>query len=187
MRLVSIHSFKHFRLKCIHRNFFSKTANSFRWPFKIKINGVFRSLTNSSVNFWKPPFRLRNFAQPLLQLERDLATAAPPLHYSFSRSKYFHLLIAPVKGFIYNKIDRKIDVIAILFLLVQNRRQIYDCTLIGSGANGLGIQKWLVLLNTLILSWTLLQPFLQLLGHHGIFIINFIFFFFKKNCWEKFV
>ena len=144
MRLISIHSFKHFQLKCIHRNFFSKTANSFRWPFKIKINGFFRSLINSSVNFWKPPFRFRNFAQPLLQLERDLATAAPPLHYSFSRSKYFHLLIAPVKGFIYNKIDRKIDVIAILFLLVQNRRQIYDWTLIGSGANGLGIQKWKV-------------------------------------------
>ena len=37
-------------------------------------------------------------------------------------------------------IDRKSDVTAILFLLVQNRQQIYDWTLIGSGANGLGIQ-----------------------------------------------
>ena len=41
--------------------------------------------------------------------------------HSFSRSKYFHLLIAPIKGFITqldNEIDRKIDVTAILFLLV---------------------------------------------------------------------
>ena len=38
-----------------------------------------------------------------------------------------------------NEIDRKIDVTAILFLLVQKRQQTHDCTLIGSGANGLGI------------------------------------------------
>ena len=37
-----------------------------------------------------------------------------------------------------NEIDGKIDDTAILFLLVQNRHQ----TLIGSGANGLGIQEW---------------------------------------------
>ena len=34
----------------------------------------------------------------------------------------------------------KIDVAAILFLLGQNRHQTHDWTLIGSGANGLGIQ-----------------------------------------------
>ena len=47
-------------------------------------------------------------------------------HYSFSVSKYFHLLIAPIKGFILwldNEIDRKINVTAKLFLLVQNRQQ----------------------------------------------------------------
>ena len=38
--------------------------------------------------------------------------------------------------------DRKIDVTAILFLLVQSRQQTHDWTLIGSGANGLGIQDW---------------------------------------------
>ena len=38
-----------------------------------------------------------------------------------------------------NEIDRKIDVTAILFLLVQNRQQRLGWTLIGSGANGLGI------------------------------------------------
>ena len=38
-------------------------------------------------------------------------------------------------------IDGKIDVTAILFLLVQNRHQTHDWTLIGLGANGLGIQK----------------------------------------------
>ena len=40
-----------------------------------------------------------------------------------------------------NEIDRKIDVTAILLLLVQNRHQTHDWTLIGSDANGLGIQK----------------------------------------------
>ena len=40
-----------------------------------------------------------------------------------------------------NEIDRKIDVTAILFLFVQNRQQTHDWTLIGSGANGLGIQE----------------------------------------------
>jgi len=40
-----------------------------------------------------------------------------------------------------NEIDRKINVTAILFLLVQNRQQTHDSTLIGSGANGLGIQE----------------------------------------------
>ena len=39
-----------------------------------------------------------------------------------------------------NEIDRKIDVTAIQSLLVQNRQQTHDWTLIGSGANGIGIQ-----------------------------------------------
>ena len=43
-----------------------------------------------------------------------------------------------------NKIDRKIDVTAIQILLVQNRQQTYDLTLIGSGANELSIQEWYV-------------------------------------------
>ena len=37
--------------------------------------------------------------------------------------------------------DSKIDVTAILFILVQNRHQTHDCTLIGSGDNGHGIQE----------------------------------------------
>ena len=40
-----------------------------------------------------------------------------------------------------NKIDRKKDVTAIQFLLVQDRHQTHEWTLIGSGANGLGIQE----------------------------------------------
>ena len=40
-----------------------------------------------------------------------------------------------------NEIDRKIDVTAMLFLLVQNRQQTHDWTLIGSGANGPSIQE----------------------------------------------
>ena len=43
-----------------------------------------------------------------------------------------------------NEIDRKIDVTAMQFLLVQNRQQTHGRTLIGSGANGLGIQKWIM-------------------------------------------
>ena len=54
--------------------------------------------------------------------------------------------MAPIEGFITlwfdNEIDRKIDVTAILFLLVQIRQQTHGWTLIGSGANGLGIQEW---------------------------------------------
>ena len=41
-----------------------------------------------------------------------------------------------------NEIYRKIDVTAILFLLVQNRQQTHHWTLIGSGANELGILEW---------------------------------------------
>ena len=40
-----------------------------------------------------------------------------------------------------NEINRKIDVTAIHLLLVQNRHQTHDLTLIGSGANELGIQR----------------------------------------------
>ena len=36
-----------------------------------------------------------------------------------------------------NEIDRKIDVTAKLFLLVQNRQQTHDWTLIGTGANSI--------------------------------------------------
>ena len=39
-----------------------------------------------------------------------------------------------------DEIDKKIDITPILFLLVQNRQKIHGLTLIGSGANGLGIQ-----------------------------------------------
>ena len=41
------------------------------------------------------------------------------------------------------EIDRKIDVTAILFLLVENRHQTHDWTLIGSDANELGILECL--------------------------------------------
>ena len=41
-----------------------------------------------------------------------------------------------------NEKDRKIDVTAMQILLVQNRQQTHGWTLIGSGANGLGIQEW---------------------------------------------
>ena len=37
-----------------------------------------------------------------------------------------------------------IDVTAMQFLLVQNRHQTHGWTLIGSGANGLGILEWYV-------------------------------------------
>ena len=50
-------------------------------------------------------------------------------HHSFSSSKYFHLLLAPIQGLKElkdNEIDRKIDVTAILFQLVQNRKQTHD-------------------------------------------------------------
>ena len=40
------------------------------------------------------------------------------------------------------EIDRKINVTVILFLLVQSRHQTHVWTLIGSGADGLGIQVW---------------------------------------------
>ena len=46
--------------------------------------------------------------------------------------------LAPVSS-LDNEIDRRINVTAILFLLVQNRQQTHDRSLIGSGANGLGI------------------------------------------------
>ena len=42
-----------------------------------------------------------------------------------------------------NEIDGKLDDTAILIILVQNRQQTHDWTLIGSGANGLGIQECL--------------------------------------------
>jgi len=38
-------------------------------------------------------------------------------------------------------LDNEIDVTAILYLLVQNRQQTHDRTLIGSGDNGLGIPR----------------------------------------------
>ena len=65
--------------------------------------------------------------------------------YSFSRSKYFHLLLAPIKYFhllLAPIKDRKIDVTAIQSLLVQNRQQTHDWTLIGSGATGLDKLVW---------------------------------------------
>ena len=43
-----------------------------------------------------------------------------------------------------DEIDKKIAVTAILFLLVQNRLQTHDWTLIWSGTKGLGIQKCVV-------------------------------------------
>ena len=42
-----------------------------------------------------------------------------------------------------NETDRKIDVTAKQSLLVQNRQQTHDWTLIGSGATGLDILVWI--------------------------------------------
>ena len=39
--------------------------------------------------------------------------------------------------------DRKIDITVLQFLLVQKRHQTHDWSLIGSGANGIGIQEGL--------------------------------------------
>ena len=66
-------------------------------------------------------------------------------HYSFSRSKYFHFVHSVdlrIHLLLDNELNRKIDVTAMQFLLVQNRQQTHDWTLIGSGANGLDIQEW---------------------------------------------
>ena len=41
-----------------------------------------------------------------------------------------------------NELDKKIDVTAMQFLLVQNKHQTHGWTLLGSGANGLGIVEW---------------------------------------------
>ena len=53
-----------------------------------------------------------------------------------------------------NEIDRKIDVTAILFLLVQNRHQTHGWTLIGSGADGLCIQECRIELNYCRMEWS---------------------------------
>ena len=49
-----------------------------------------------------------------------------------------------------DEIDRKINVTAILFLLVQNRHQTHGWILIGSGAMGLGIQEWQEMYNSFL-------------------------------------
>ena len=63
------------------------------------------------------------------------------LFYSFNKSKYFHLYCCSADIRIYllldNVIDRKIEVTAMQFILVQKRHQTHDWTLIGSDANGL--------------------------------------------------
>ena len=59
-------------------------------------------------------------------------------HYSFSKSKYFHLVYSAdlrIYLLLDNEIDRKIDATVMQFLLVQNRQQTHDSILIGSGAN----------------------------------------------------
>ena len=47
------------------------------------------------------------------------------IHYSFSKSKYFHLRSADTRIYLLldNELDRKIDVTALQFLSVQNRHQ----------------------------------------------------------------
>ena len=42
------------------------------------------------------------------------------------------------------EIDRKIDVTAILFPLVQNGQKTHVWNLIGSGTNGLGKKEWII-------------------------------------------
>ena len=57
-------------------------------------------------------------------------------------SIYYYIADWMIYLWLDNELDRKIYVTAILFLLVQNRQQTLDWTLIGSGANGLGILEW---------------------------------------------
>ena len=50
-----------------------------------------------------------------------------------------------------NEIDRKIDVTAILFLLVQNRQQTHDWILIRSAANELDIEECKAFKGTMVI------------------------------------
>ena len=83
---------------------------------------------------------------------------------SFSRSKYVHLAFTDsvdrrihISNWMIRYIESsKIDFTAILFLLVQNRQQTHDWTLIGSGANGLGIH--MIRTRTWRPVWCLLLP-----------------------------
>ena len=54
------------------------------------------------------------------------------------------------------------DVTSILFLLIQNRHQTHDWTLIGSGANGLGIQEKLTKERNCALAKSVISKFLNL-------------------------
>ena len=54
-------------------------------------------------------------------------------------SVYFYSTDIRIYLLLDNELNRKIDVTAMQFLLDQNRHQTHDWTLIGSGANGLGI------------------------------------------------
>ena len=84
-------------------------------------------------------------------------------HYSFSRSKYFHLLLAPIKDHSYLY---KIDVTAVKSLLVQNRQQTHDWTLIGSSANRIGIQCEIqTALKILFRLWSVATPWVSILPH----------------------
>ena len=61
--------------------------------------------------------------------EEENTVPSPGIHFSFSRSKYSHLLLSAflrIYLLLDNKIDKKIYVNAILFLLVQNRQQTHD-------------------------------------------------------------
>ena len=60
------------------------------------------------------------------RLLSPMITGTPAVQFSFRRSKYFHLLIASIEGFISdNERDRKI-VTTIQILLVQNRHKTHD-------------------------------------------------------------
>ena len=65
-------------------------------------------------------------------------------------SIYYYIADWMIYLWLDNELDRKIYVTAILFLLVQNRQQTLDWTLIGSGANGLGILEWESLFHILL-------------------------------------
>ena len=88
--------------------------------FKKQTNGVFTTSSNVLIFMSLQP-------DTLVSVEVNISI------YCCSAEIMIYLILD-------NELDRKIDVTAILFLLVQNRQQqTPDLTLIGSGAIGLGI------------------------------------------------
>ena len=105
-------------------------------PFKILHN--FRSKTLGKQNPYgqKTHCSVSDERELTLQLKRVISTIVSVevniFIYWYSANIRIYLLLD-------KELDRKIDVTPMQFLLAQNRQQTHDWTLIGSGANGLGI------------------------------------------------